>query len=84
MACACIAAARRIVKVSPMWCNELVELTGTELDYECFNEVFAYYQETFALSENKHNPEPTTETSKARHKEDKENTIVRSLSAFAI
>jgi hypothetical protein len=36
------------VKIVPQWTEELTELTTGQLDEVCFDEVFTFYQSTFA------------------------------------
>mmetsp|Transcript_31129 Transcript_31129/g.54123 ORF Transcript_31129/g.54123 Transcript_31129/m.54123 type:complete len:152 (+) Transcript_31129:453-908(+) len=75
LARACIACARKAVKIFPIWNEELTELSEGELDQTCFAEVFAFYQTTFTdrkpLSSN---AEPSTKApSKQMEPSDKEN-----------
>lgn len=48
LARACVACARTAVKIAPVWVDELTELTSGGLDEECYGQVLALYQSTFA------------------------------------
>lgn len=53
LALACIAAARRAVRITPVWSPALNEISNLDLNIECYEDIYSYYQEVFASSESK-------------------------------